>query len=92
MIETRPTAINLKWALDRLTQSLENISENERPTKAMDLAHEVAEEDVFINKSIGEHGLELVKSIAERKKNGCFISYVVSMIHLPIIYYIVNIW
>lgn len=70
LIETRPTAINLKWALDRLTQSLENISENERPTKAMDLAHEVAEEDVFINKSIGEHGLELVKSIAERKKNG----------------------
>ena len=52
LIKSRPTAINLKWALDRLTQSLENISENERPTKAMDLAHEVAEEDVFINKYV----------------------------------------
>ena len=69
LIETRPTAINLKWALDRLTKSLKNVSEKERPTKAMELAHEVAEEDVFINKSIGENGLGLIRKIAEEKRN-----------------------
>ena len=70
LIETRPTAINLKWALDRLLRALGQVSQEERPTKALELAHLVAEEDVGINKKIGEHGLEIVKNIASNKPAG----------------------
>ena len=70
LIETRPTAINLKWALDRLLRALGQVSEEERPSKALELAHLVAEEDVGINKRIGEHGLEIVKKIASNKPAG----------------------
>jgi len=70
LIETRPTAINLKWALDRLIGALTPVSEGERPLKALELAHQVAEEDVGINKKIGEHGLEIVKKIASQKPAG----------------------
>ena len=70
LIETRPTAINLKWALDRLIGALTEVSERDRPSRALQLAHEVAEEDVGINKKIGEHGLEIVKKIASNKPVG----------------------
>lgn len=70
LIKTRPTAINLKWALDRLLGALTPVSEDERPLKALELAHQVAEEDVGINKKIGEHGLEIVKKIASKKPAG----------------------
>ena len=70
LLETRPTAINLKWALDRLLGALTPVSEDERPLKALELAHQVAEEDVGINKKIGEHGLEIVKKIASKKSAG----------------------
>ena len=70
LIETRPTAINLKWALDRLLKVLGQVSQEDRASKALELAHLVAEEDVGINKKIGEHGLEIVKKIASNKPAG----------------------
>ena len=70
LIETRPTAINLKWALDRLLKALGQVSQEVRASKALELAHLVAEEDVGINKKIGEHGLEIVKKIASNKPAG----------------------
>ncbi len=70
LIETRPTAINLKWALDRLLRALGQVSQEDRASKALELAHLVAEEDVGINKKIGEHGLEIVKKIASNKLAG----------------------
>ena len=70
LIKTRPTAINLKWALDRLIRVLKDVSEVDRASRALELAHQVAEEDVGINKKIGEHGLEIVKNIASKKPIG----------------------
>jgi len=70
LISSRPTAINLKWALDRLLRALGQVSQEERASKALELAHLVAEEDVGINKKIGEHGLEIVKKIASNKPAG----------------------
>ena len=46
------------------------MSQEERAKKALELAHLVAEEDVGINKKIGEHGLEIVKKIASNKPAG----------------------
>ena len=70
LIKTRPTAINLKWALDRFIRMLKDVPEVDRASRALELAHHVAEEDVGINKKIGEHGLEIVKNIASNKPAG----------------------
>jgi len=67
---TRPTAINLKWALDRMTAAMRPLVPSDRATAALTLAHEIADEDVGINRRIGEHGLTLIRAIAEKKPAG----------------------
>ena len=70
LIQTRPTAINLRWSLDRMQTELANVGESQRPAVAMEIAHRIAEEDVEINKNIGEFGLKIIKKLAETKKPG----------------------
>src|ERR1043165_1020640 len=67
LITTRPTAINLKWALDEMMASLRNRPREERVAAAYRRAQEIAEEDVEINAAIGRHGLKLIEEIAVRK-------------------------
>jgi methylthioribose-1-phosphate isomerase len=67
---TRPTAVNLRWALDRCQQLILQTAVSERAITSLRLAHEIADEDVGINKSIGQHGLALIREIAERKPPG----------------------
>ena len=68
--ETRPTAINLRWALNRCRAALAPLPPAERGAAAMALAHEIADEDVEINRNIGLNGLEIIKKIAARKPAG----------------------
>ena len=65
---TRPTAINLKWALDRMRNVLRNISPGKRTAEAFAHAALIADEDVALNTSIGRHGLEIIKRIAATKR------------------------
>lgn len=74
LIETRPTAINLKWALDRMKQELTQVSASERIVRAYQLAAEIADEDVRLCESIGDNGLEIIKSIAEKKPKGSVVN------------------
>ncbi len=67
---TRPTAINLRWALDRCRDALRPLAPRDRAAAALDLAHAIAEEDVEINRKIGLHGLEIIREIASRKPAG----------------------
>ncbi|MBK0327974.1 S-methyl-5-thioribose-1-phosphate isomerase [Rhodobacteraceae bacterium F11138] len=67
---TRPTAINLRWALDRCRAHLAPLAPADRAEAAMQLAHDMAEEDVDINRRIGQHGLALIRDIASRKPAG----------------------
>ncbi len=64
---TRPTAINLRWALDRCRAALLPLSPQDRAQAAFQLAHELCDEDVEINRSIGLHGLKLIREIAAKK-------------------------
>ena len=66
--ETRPTAINLRWALDRCRNHLAPLKTDARPKAALQLAHKMAEEDVETNRMLGVHGLDLIKEIAAHKK------------------------
>jgi len=67
LIATRPTAINLKWALDEMMASLRNRARDERMAAAYRRAAEIADEDVEINAAIGRHGLKLIEEIAAKK-------------------------
>ncbi|MBW7920663.1 MAG: S-methyl-5-thioribose-1-phosphate isomerase [Rubellimicrobium sp.] len=64
---TRPTAINLRWALDRMRAALAPLPPGERAGAAARLAEEICDEDVEINRRIGEHGLQIIRDIAARK-------------------------
>src|ERR1700733_14205012 len=70
LIATRPTAINLKWALDEMVAAVRNRPRAERTTAAYRRASEICEEDVAINSAIGRNGLPLIEAIAKRKRPG----------------------
>jgi methylthioribose-1-phosphate isomerase len=70
LIATRPTAINLKWALDEMRKALTPLAPSARARAAYQRANEIAEEDIAINQEIGRHGLALIEAIAPRKKPG----------------------
>ena len=70
LIATRPTAINLKWALDEMVRAIKPRPPSERALVAYARAAEIAEEDVAINREIGRHGLALIEAIAATKAPG----------------------
>jgi len=70
LIATRPTAINLKWALDEMMAAVRNRPREDRVAAAYRRAGEIADQDVAINAAIGRHGLRLLEEIAARKKPG----------------------
>jgi methylthioribose-1-phosphate isomerase len=67
---TRPTAINLRWALDRVRDAVIALPLAERADAAFRLADAICDEDVAINEAIGRHGLALVRAAAARKRGG----------------------
>jgi methylthioribose-1-phosphate isomerase len=70
LIATRPTAINLKWALDEMMAAVRNRPRAERAAAAYRRAAEIGEEDIVINTAIGKSGLPLIEAVARRKKAG----------------------
>ena len=70
LLAARPTAVNLRWALDRMTTALRPLPEHRRLARAYELAGEICDEDVEINQAIGRHGLPVIEEIARRKGSG----------------------
>ncbi|MBA2126924.1 S-methyl-5-thioribose-1-phosphate isomerase [Hyphomicrobium methylovorum] len=70
LAEQRPTAINLRWALDDLAQRLGPLAEGERRDAAFARAGEIAEEDVESCRRIGVNGLEIIRAASAKKKPG----------------------
>ncbi|RKQ67906.1 S-methyl-5-thioribose-1-phosphate isomerase [Oceanibaculum indicum] len=67
---TRPTAINLRWALEDMRGTLAPLPPSDRPVAAFARAGVIAEEDVAINHAIGRHGLEIIRRLAAGKRAG----------------------
>ena len=67
LLATRPTAINLKWALDEMVAAVRNQPRDARVAAAYRRAAEICDEDVAINRAIGRNGLKLIEDIAGRK-------------------------
>ncbi|HML07841.1 MAG TPA: S-methyl-5-thioribose-1-phosphate isomerase [Xanthobacteraceae bacterium] len=70
LLATRPTAINLKWALEEMVAAVRNRPRGERAAAAYRRAAEICEDDVATNTAIGRNGLPLIEAIATRKKPG----------------------
>src|ERR1700722_3146428 len=70
LLATRPTAINLKWALDEMMAAVRNRPRAERTAVAYRRAAEICEEDIAINTAIGRSGVPLIEGIGATKKPG----------------------
>ena len=69
LIASRPTAINLKCAVDRMMKKLSGINSNEVFKIALEEAKAIAEEDVTFCRNIGINGLKIIQEIANKKKD-----------------------
>jgi methylthioribose-1-phosphate isomerase len=67
LLATRPTAVNLRWALDRVSAALKPTAIAERAAAAYRLAAKICDEDVAINTAIGRAGLDLIKQASRGK-------------------------
>ena len=67
LLASRPTAVNLRWALDVMRSHLRNRRREERVEAAYRRAAEICDEDVAINSAIGDNGLEILRSAAAKK-------------------------
>jgi methylthioribose-1-phosphate isomerase len=65
---TRPTAVNLRWGLERMLATLSDTMDSDAIIARLRAeAQAICDEDVAISRSIGEHGADLLAAIAERK-------------------------
>lgn len=69
LLATRPTAVNLRWALERMNAALLAVPSNERAALAWREAAALCEEDVALNYAIGEQGLALIKQRYEQTQS-----------------------
>jgi len=69
LITSRPTAINLKWAVDRMMKKLSGVNDKDILRIALEEAKAIVEEDVSFCKNIGLNGLKIIKDIADKKKD-----------------------
>ena len=67
LFATRPTAVNLRWALDAVVAELRPLCEGEREAAARRRSAEICDEDAAICEAIGEHGLPLIRALHEKK-------------------------
>jgi methylthioribose-1-phosphate isomerase len=66
LLATRPTAVNLRWALDRMKAAVKPLQGERRVAAAYACAKAICDEDVETNRSIGEHGVQLITAAARK--------------------------
>tara|TARA_A100001011_G_scaffold210001_1_gene218259 strand:- start:558 stop:1628 length:1071 start_codon:yes stop_codon:yes gene_type:complete len=69
LIKSRPTAINLKWSVDRMMKKLSGVNDKDVLKIAIDEAKTITEEDVGFCKNIGLNGLKIIEEIFDKKKD-----------------------
>jgi len=69
LIEARPTAINLKWAVDRMMNKLSGVNSDKILDIALNEAKEICKEDVKFCENIGKNGLKIIEEIYSKKKD-----------------------
>lgn len=67
LLETRPTAVNLRWALNEVASAVRRLPPAARAAAALSRADAICDEDVELNRAIGTHGLALLRDLHARK-------------------------
>ena len=68
LLLARPTAVNLRWALDEMMTTLKPLPPPARREAAYNRATQICDDDVQLNRAIGEHGLQIIREILRKKK------------------------
>ena len=68
LLKTRPTAVNLRWALNRMEKSLREIEEKSLAAKALEHCQLIEKEDIAVCEAIGENGLPIFRELWENRK------------------------
>ena len=71
LCNSRPTAINLKWALDEIIKVILKMPPEQRGLESMKIANKIRNDDINSCKQIGKYGLEVIKKIYKKKKKMC---------------------
>ena len=69
LIQSRPTAVNLSWAVKKIKLEISNIDQQNRAEHIFNIAKQIREEDINACSKIGDYGLELIKSVYEKKNS-----------------------
>ena len=69
LINSRPTAINLKWSIDRMMNKISGVNSDKILEIALNEANNICEEDINFCKNIGLNGLKLIEEIYKKKKD-----------------------
>lgn len=67
LLATRPTAVNLRWALEEMNMAVKALAPQDRLAAAMNRAKQICDEDVEINRNIGLSGLPLIRELSNKK-------------------------
>ncbi len=70
LLATRPTAVNLRWALDAMTAGLAPLPPGARAAAARARADALADEDVAVNRALGDHALAVIRRLGEARAPG----------------------
>ncbi len=70
LAKQRPTAINLRWALEEMRRAVQNLPRDQRVAAAYKRAAEICDEDVETCRLIGEYGKKLIEDVAAKKGKG----------------------
>ena len=69
LINSRPTAINLKWSIDRMMNKISGVNSDKILEIALNEANNICEEDIRFCENIGLNGLKIIEEIYNKKKD-----------------------
>ncbi|MDC0342612.1 S-methyl-5-thioribose-1-phosphate isomerase [Alphaproteobacteria bacterium] len=69
LIKARPTAVNLSWAVKKIKLEISDINQENRAEHIFNIAKQIREEDINACSKIGDYGLELIKSVYDKKNS-----------------------
>ena len=67
--DTRPTAVNLAWAVDKIIKQITDVDKNKRSENILQIANKIREDDIKSCSNIGDNGLKLLEEIYNKKKS-----------------------
>ena len=66
---TRPTAVNLAWAVDKILEQIKDVDKNKRSENILQIADKIREDDIKSCSNIGDNGLKLLEEIYNKKNS-----------------------